>query len=393
MSLDALFSDHYELPAGGLQVDWKNLPAHGGVYAFTDEHGRPVQIAGGQNLRRAVSFRLSPPKEDSKRADLRAVTRRVWWQPTYSQFETALTYYNIIRQLEPARYRKLLAFGPVWFATARVEDRLPRWVVSDTALSPVAVEIGPFAAKKLCVEYVELLEDLFNLCRYDHVLQQAPDGEACAYFEMGRCPAPCDGSISLDEYRRQVRASADFATGADGGHLRRMREEMESASGALDFERAARARDALERAEKTLTRCKRITRTPQDFRCLVIQRAGGRTKVKPFFVDRGVIEPGQVVLIKKLDEHVGGWVERMQPAGCVPIDDPVACSERIWLVCHFLNKGDNTPGMYVMADDSLDAGTLADRIREKFAVKRQSPATDRAGGAGLVDLKGWDNKL
>ncbi len=51
--------------------------------------------------------------------------------------------------------------------------------------------------------------DAFDLCRYPNILKQAPRGVACAYKEMGRCPAPCDGTEALELYRVRVRVAAE----------------------------------------------------------------------------------------------------------------------------------------------------------------------------------------
>src|SRR3712207_7312326 len=36
----------------------------------------------------------------------------------------------------------------------------------------------------------------------------APNAAACAYKEMGKCAAPCDGSSSMEQYRQSVGSSA-----------------------------------------------------------------------------------------------------------------------------------------------------------------------------------------
>ena len=54
--------------------------------------------------------------------------------------------------------------------------------------------MGRITSYNVC--YTKLLRDL---CRKHDILVQAPTGQACVYHEMGRCPAPCDGSMTLEE--------------------------------------------------------------------------------------------------------------------------------------------------------------------------------------------------
>jgi len=92
-----------------------------------------------------------------------------------------------------------------------------------TANEPDAPPDGTFWPAGL----IEIAEDAFDLCRYYNVLVEAPGARACAYKEMGKCPAPCDGSISMEQYRGMVEWSAqgmvDPAT-LVRDHTRRMQQ-------------------------------------------------------------------------------------------------------------------------------------------------------------------------
>lgn len=77
----------------------------------------------------------------------------------------------------------------------------------------------------------------FDLCRYYHILIEAPNGNACAYKEMGRCPAPCDGTVSMAHYHQQMRDAIDCA--ADRNAWKNSAsKKMTEASDAMDFEAA-----------------------------------------------------------------------------------------------------------------------------------------------------------
>jgi hypothetical protein len=112
---------------------------------------------------------------------------------------------------------------------------------------------GPVADKHAAARFVELIEDLFDLCRYHHILVQAPHGTACVYKEMGKCPAPCDGSESMETYRARLGEGVRFAADPASA-IRDAEAEMRKASGALDFERAEERRRWIERAGAATTR-------------------------------------------------------------------------------------------------------------------------------------------
>jgi excinuclease ABC subunit C len=385
--LDALFGNTAELPPPAEPLDGLVLPSGGAVYAFTDEHDHVLQTVGTQSLRRSVLFRLVPPDDEKRRrrVDLRALARRIRWTPTYSVFETYWVYLNLARRLRPAEYRNELAFGPVWFAGVDPAARFPRWQV-ETVLHGAAVSIGPFGDRARCTAFVELLEDLFDLCRRYDILVQSPDGRPCVYFEMGKCPAACDGSVSLEVYREMIGWSVEFACGNHERRLRQMEEAMRLAAAERAYERAGRFKEVLARARRVLQNDGRLVPTPREFRFLVVQRAGGTSRVKPFWVDDGAIRVGEPVRLRQVGETLPAWIAGLEQR--VPADamDPVQRSECIWLVSHFLMKGEQAPGLFLRAAQLGDAGELARVIADRFASSARTSENMRDPGSPLGDV-------
>ena len=385
--IGALFEKAVELPPPDALLDALGLPAGGAVYAFTDENENVLQTVGTQNLRRSVLFRLAPPDDEKRRrrVDLRAVARHVRWTPTYSVFETYWVYLNLARRLRPAEYRKELAFGPVWFAGVDPAARFPRWQ-ADTVLQAAAVTVGPFADKARCTAFIELLEDLFDLCRRYDILVQAPRGRPCVYFEMGKCPAPCDGSMSLDAYRESTGRSVEFACGNPEPRLGELEEAMRLAAAERAYERAGRFKEVLARARRVLRSDGRLVPTPGEFRFLVVQRAGGTSRVKPFWVDQGAIRVGEPVRLRQLGEAVPAWIAGLERRGTADEMDLVHRSESIWLVSHFLMKGDQAPGLFLPEWQLADADEAARVITQRFASSARTSENMRDAGSPSGDV-------
>ena len=374
MSIERLFSENLDRSTAERPFDTQQLPSHGGVYAFADARGAIIQLSSAENLRRAVAFRLYPPDDPTKRprTDLLPITNRVWWKPTRSQFETFLEFHEIAYQLYAGRHRKMCAFGPSWFAGINLNDRFPRWLAAHDPFAGESACVGLFATRRKCEEFVKQIEDLFSLCRYHDILEQTPHGEACAYFEMQRCPAPCDGTIPFDQYRKALAGSVEFVLGAKDPVRSRLRRQMKAASDDLDFERANRAKQDLDTAEALATLLARVHRRVCDFRYLIVQRAGGRTNVKAFVVNQGDIQPTEPARLKELEQVAPHWLERAGQAAAPARVDSTFAAERIWLVSYFLQKRDRTPGLYIHHSELPDALGLADLIRRTFSPKAKT---------------------
>jgi excinuclease UvrABC nuclease subunit len=232
--------------------------------------------------------------------------------------------------------------------------------------------VGPFRDKVRCAAFVELLEDLFDLCRKHEILVRAPHGQPCVYAEMGKCPAPCDGSLSMSVYGQMIRDSIDFASGRHDPRIAALEVRMQEAAAAQAFERAGQIRNLLQRVRKMLTSGDRIAETPESFRYLCVQRGGGTARVKPFFVDRGVIVAGEPVKRRDVSEHLPAWIETLSSLRSGETTDAVQRSEGIWLVSHFLLKGDKAPGLLLHEEALGQPDGVAALIHQRFA---RRPAT------------------
>ena len=119
------------------------------------------------------------------------------------------------------------------------ETHFPRYVKTTDLTIRTGELIGPIEDKHAANRLIELVESCFDLCRYYNILVESPNGKACAYKEMGKCPAPCDGSISIEQYRRMIEWSAKvLADPAE--YIREQTRRMQSAAAELRFETASK---------------------------------------------------------------------------------------------------------------------------------------------------------
>lgn len=349
------------------------------MYLLTTAEDHIVQLASSGNLRRAILNRLAgqvendgqPPSPHSrKRIDLAEIVRRICWRTAHSAFEISYEYWRLARVLQPETYLKQVAFGPAWFVHVDPASDIPRFLVCKVLRSPPGVELGPFFTNSDATRFVQILEDGFDLCRYDHILEQAPRGKACAYFDMGRCPAPCDGTIPMSRYRKMVADTLAFAAGDRQSVYGRCEAAMREAAGRQAYEEAARIKLRLARLREIEHQAFAHAGPLERFNWLIVQRGGGRTKVKPFFVRAGVITPGETVALKQLDAAVTRWSDEMatgvgNPKSSTVLSDHQSLSEQIWLVSHFLGKKD-PPGLFLHANLLPPPADLAAIVRERF---------------------------
>ena len=126
----------------------------------------------------------------------------------------------------------------MWFVASRVDGAFPHLALVGEA-EPGADAFGPFPSRRLAGRFAEALADAFDLCRCYAGGRQIPVADGCAYKQMGRCGAPCDGSMSMADYRHAVQEAVRFAGGDRQPLRQRLAAGMREAAAAMDYERAA----------------------------------------------------------------------------------------------------------------------------------------------------------
>ncbi len=398
VNLAQLFDGHVDVtcPAAEGSPEWLSaVPAGGGVYLLAAGGDELIQLTWAADLRRALRTRLlqaelpaavagepvAPGPARSRRADLREVVRRIWWRQAHSAFELDFEYLRLARVLLPKDYLENLSFGPASFLHVDPDATAPRFAAGKVLRSPPGVDLGPFPSHKDAQRFAGLLEDAFDLCRYPQEIDRAPHGQACAYHDMGRCPAPCNGTVPMDVYRTAVRRALGCAAGDRRACRADMEAAMRSAAAELAFERAATIRKQLQAIEQLDHEHFALVRPIEQFNWLIVQRAGGTTRVRPFWVNGGWIEPGEPVRLKGLEIAIAGWIERLGLASEQAPHDRQHHSEHVWLVTHHLLRSQRT-GLFLPAASLAEPPVLADSIRDAFA--RRPAAQEPETGASSV---------
>lgn len=276
-----------QLEANGAGFDLRRLPDAPGALVLESGAGETIFISVTASLRHAAERRLgerSPDDARAPRADLRPVTRRVLAATVGSRFEGEAAYLALCRDRRPSDHRAAIERWQGWFLRIDPRAEHPRW--SKVCLPGWAAEpearagadesrllVGPFRDKHAAGKHAGTLDDLFDLCRYHSILVQAPHGRACAYKEMGKCPAPCDGSETMDAYRARVGEAAAFARAGASGAAAACECAMLEAARALDFERAARLKARLDAMRSLESGAAARVRSLDAFRWIIVAPA------------------------------------------------------------------------------------------------------------------------
>jgi len=366
--------------------DLAALPSRAGVLLFVDSRGAPVQLAATQQVRRFVEARLGPQASPGKRrADIRAVVRAVRWRAIHCAFEGRWWYYRLARTLYPDDYRRRVSFGPAWFLRVDWTRPVPEIGAAERVWCEPGEFVGAWPTQKAVREALEQLVDLFDLCRYPQQVRRAPHGTRCAYADMGRCDAPCDGTVPLAAYVARCRAAWRLACGDRDTWQTEAEQRMRQAASNQQFEEAARIREQIQVGRNWGP--KKIPR---------LQTAGGvwwllgfpainRQAWKLCLFRDGDIVDGPVVAHRQAGVAAEEWLRI--GVGRKPEDTPPEVRmEQTWLLCHeFWRSGKQEficvtlPAAGVTSELAHVVQDQADALRSRRARSGAGAEPDRAG--------------
>jgi excinuclease ABC subunit C len=238
-------------PRGGLaagievvQAHLATLPGAPGVYRMLGERGEPLYVGKARNLRKRVANYASPSKLPIRLQRMVAATRSMEFVTTHTEVEALLLELNMIKRLKP-RYNVLLRDDKSFpYVLIPGDHDFPQVIKHRGAQARKGRYFGPFASAGAVNRTIVTLQRAFLLrnCS-DNVF--ASRTRPCLQYQIKRCSAPCAGKIGADEYAALVEQAHDFLAGHSGQVQARLASDMQQASEALEFERAAVLRDRI----------------------------------------------------------------------------------------------------------------------------------------------------
>jgi len=391
--------DHYLDVTPPLSDDQlRQVPAKRGVLLLAGAGGEPITMITAGALRGRLKTRLAEPHEQGPRrtADLRQITRGVWWKLTPSHFETDLCFLALAESIWPKRFHTMTTVKPPWFVHVDCDQPFPHFARTREALGSGGLAVGPLPTGRAAEQFVQIVQDAFDLCRDIKRLRTSPNAAPCAYAQMGRCLSPCDGTMSMDDYRLVVRAAARFAAGDRRTRRDELTELMRQAANARQYERAGAIRTRLERIAQLDARDYRFVAPIEEFAFLLVQRGANSRSARAFCVHGPVVRQGGKFDYPLVAGQVASLVERMSSAPGASACDDRAGPWRMGLVSQYLFSGGERRGVIIPwrggvtceeVAAAIEAGKDALKLRApakrgRSAAKGDSPGPEGENGAG-----------
>ncbi len=242
-----------------MSVDYRpapgTIPTEPGVYRFRDRDRRVIYVGKAKNLRnRLNSYFVDESRLHERTRRMVATARSVDWTVVGTEVEALQLEWTWIKEYDP-RFNVMFKDDKSypWLAVT-VGDEFPRAQVMRGTRRKGVRYFGPFGSAWAIRQTLDLLTRVFPIrtCSDTEFKRCNRMGRPNLLADIGKCSAPCVGRITAEDYRELVNGFCSFMAGDTAPVRRRLIAQMQEASEALDFEKAARLRDDLAALDKVL---------------------------------------------------------------------------------------------------------------------------------------------
>jgi len=222
----------------------KTLTQRPGVYRMLNEKAEVIYVGKAKNLKKRVSSYFSSKDCSTKQQAMVNRIRSIDIRVTHTENEALLLESQLIKRLKP-RYNISFRDDKSYpFIYVTTHQKFPRLGFHRGAKNRLGQYFGPFPSASSVRESLKLLQKIFPVrqCMDSYYENRS---RPCLEYQIERCTAPCVGLIDEAAYAEDVRDTLMFLNGDGRQLIDALADRMESASKALQFEKAAKYRDQI----------------------------------------------------------------------------------------------------------------------------------------------------
>jgi len=262
----------------------KTLTSRPGVYRMIDDTETVIYVGKAKNLKKRVTSYFRKTGLTSKTRVMVGQINHVEITVTHTENEALILENNLIKELMP-RYNILLRDDKTYPYLFISNDNFPRLSLHRGTKRKKGRYFGPYPSAGAVRESLALLQKLFPVRQCDDSYYQNRS-RPCLQHQIKRCTAPCVGLISEAGYQKDIQHTILFLEGKNQQVMEDLSAEMETASNALEFEKAALIRDKVISLRRIQER-QYVSSQQGDLDVLAVKMSGGMAVVEVCFIRGG----------------------------------------------------------------------------------------------------------
>ena len=284
----------------------KTIPTDPGVYRYYDDKGEIIYVGKAKNLKRRVSSYFNKQQQSRKVSVLVSRIDDIRFTVVNSEMEALLLENNFIKQYKP-RYNILLKDDKTYPWICIKNEKFPRVFLTRKKVNDGSTYFGPYPSVMTAKTLLEMLRQLYPIRNCKLILRQEniKNGHyrPCLEYHIGNCKAPCDGSISEDDYNEMIYNVKKVIKGNIQEVLRDMKSKMMAHAAKLEFEQAQVIKDKYDLLENYHAKSVVCSNTAHDMEVFSFEDADASFYINYMkIVEGAIIQSHSLEIKRKLEE-------------------------------------------------------------------------------------------
>jgi len=230
-----------------IQEELKKMPDKPGVYLMKDKKGKIIYVGKAVVLKNRVrQYFQSLSGQSSKVRAMVPLIEEFEYIVTDSELEALILECNLIKKYRP-KFNVLLKDDKTYpYIKVTMNEEYPRVIMTRRVQKDGGRYFGPYTNVAAVKETIKILKKLFPMKTCKKVLPRDIGKERpCLNYYIYQCLGPCQGNVDKEEYRTVMKDICSFLSGRQDRIIKRLEEQMKTASENMEFEKAARIRDKI----------------------------------------------------------------------------------------------------------------------------------------------------
>lgn len=351
--------------ANGLAAKLELLPDQPGVYVFHAAAGEVLYVGKAKSLRNRIRSYFQPGRQlDLRKEQMVEQVTDLEYIVTRTPVEALAVESNLIKRHHPRYNIRLRDDKQYPYVRVGINDEYPGVTIVRARADDGARYFGPFTQSRALRDTLRTLRKVFP---YRTCSRVEPRARPCLNHFIGRCPAPCAGKLTGEEYRANTSGLLMFLSGRADEVLVDLNKRMVAAAGRMDFERAAVHRDQLVALRAVVEGQRVTTETTTDRDVIAVVGDAVEACAHVFFFRHGNLVGREAYFLRGA-------------AGALPAEMTEA------FLTQFYARAAFVPRQVLIADQIDDPATVRSWLRELRSGPVDLRAPERGEGRQLTEM-------
>ena len=267
-----------------------NLPTDPGVYRFFDKDEKVIYVGKAKNIKNRLNSYFGNNLQIKTRKMVNTAVR-VDWTLVKTEVEALQLEFTWIKQYNPDFNVQFKDDKSYPHLAIDLKSEFPRLFISRSKKIPGVRYFGPYSHAWALRSTFETLIKIYPVrtCSESNFQSAVRTKRQCLLGDIGKCVAPCVNWVSPDEHRNLANNLVSFLEKSPEEISARIENEMNIASAAEEFEKAAKLRDQLEAVNKAFESTDRFLNENVDADVLAIHEEITHAALSQFIITAGRI--------------------------------------------------------------------------------------------------------